>query len=88
MRRDTNSAFATIKRCNANHKSKCGQKGSYWPEWTEKDEKHQMFISLQLSGSRISGAPKGTILELLGDFVSHVDNADLASAVESLLLLR
>ena len=29
----------------------------YWTEWTEKDEKHQMFISLQLSDSRRSGAP-------------------------------
>jgi hypothetical protein len=30
----------------------------------EKDEKHQMFISLQPSDSRRSGAPKWTILEL------------------------
>jgi hypothetical protein len=29
----------------------------------EKDEKHQMFISLQPSDSRRSGAPKWTILE-------------------------
>src|SRR6516162_2140251 len=33
------------------------QEGGYWTEWTEKDEKHQMFISLQLSDSRRSGAP-------------------------------
>ena len=29
----------------------------YWTEWTEKNEKHQMFISLQVSDSRRSGAP-------------------------------
>jgi hypothetical protein len=32
------------------------QKGGYWMEWTEKDEKHQIFISLQLPDSRRSGA--------------------------------
>jgi hypothetical protein len=37
--------------------SKKFSKGGYWTEWTEKDEKHQMFISLQLSDSRRSGAP-------------------------------
>jgi len=30
------------------------QKGGYWTERTEKDAKHQMFISLQLSGKSIS----------------------------------
>ena len=29
----------------------------YCTEWTERDEKHQMFISLQLSDSRRGGAP-------------------------------
>jgi hypothetical protein len=33
------------------------QKGGYWTEWTEKDEKHQIFISLQLPDFRRSGAP-------------------------------
>jgi len=33
------------------------QKGGYWTEWTEKDENHQMFISLQLFDSRRNGAP-------------------------------
>jgi hypothetical protein len=33
------------------------QKAVTWMEWTEKDEKHQMFISLQLSDSGIGGAP-------------------------------
>jgi hypothetical protein len=37
--------------------SKNFQKAGYWTERSETDEKHQMFISLQLSDSRRSGAP-------------------------------
>ena len=31
----------------------------YWTEWTEKDEKHQMFISLQLSDSSVGHPVRG-----------------------------